>query len=453
MDDPDTSAATSVRIVRLTIDELFGPGSSPIDIEFKLDHRVTVLHGRNGSGKTITLKLIEAIQEGRFEVLAQYPLKRLRLDLSDGSSLAFEPRENPENSAEGAAVWKFEYTIQRIGTTEPLSNIIKNSQPDPLEEFSIQLDIALLKRRLGQGSTRQASKPDADPQRRAREVREKRLAPHREKHAALCELLDRLPEIKFIKADRLFVRTQHSADPSRENTKESAPELMVERLSQDIRQHIIEADRQYRLTSTRLDSSLPKRLFADHGELPSLDELERREIDLRDQTKRLLDVGLLREQPEEIDRSKLTEDQKKTFFIILQDREEKLAPFASVASKAQRLLDSLNRKLAPKSVRLDVEAGYQVFTANGDALPLDCLSSGEQHELVLLHELLFEVQPGSLILIDEPELSLHVTWQKDVLPDLLEIAKLAGLDIVLATHSPYIVGDYEDLMVRLGEPV
>ncbi|PRQ07394.1 hypothetical protein [Enhygromyxa salina] len=57
MDETSNSAAPSVRIVRLVIDELFGPGSSPIDIdiEFELDQRVTVLHGRNGSGKTITV--------------------------------------------------------------------------------------------------------------------------------------------------------------------------------------------------------------------------------------------------------------------------------------------------------------------------------------------------------------------------------------------------------------
>jgi predicted ATPase len=205
--------------------------------------------------------------------------------------------------------------------------------------------------------------------------------------------------------------------------------------------------------STHLDSSLPKRLFADHGELPSLDELGKRERNLHEQAARLVALGLLREQPDAIDRSDLTEDQKKTFFIILKDREEKLEPFASIAAKAQRLLDNLNRKLGPKSVRLNVETGYQVFSANGTPLPLRCLSSGEQHEFVLFHELLFDVQPGSLILIDEPELSLHVTWQTDVLPELLDIARLANLDIVLATHSTYIVGDRADLMVRLGAPV
>ncbi|MDF5732730.1 MAG: AAA family ATPase [Rhizonema sp. PD38] len=80
------------------------------------------------------------------------------------------------------------------------------------------------------------------------------------------------------------------------------------------------------------------------------------------------------------------------------------------------------------------------------------MSSGEQHELVLLYELLFKVQPDSLVLIDEPELSLHVGWQIQFLKDLQEITGLAYLDILMATHSPDIIQDRWDLTVELKGP-
>ena len=85
-------------------------------------------------------------------------------------------------------------------------------------------------------------------------------------------------------------------------------------------------------------------------------------------------------------------------------------------------------------------------------LPPEKLSSGEQHELVLLYELLFKVKPGSLILIDEPELSLHIAWQLEFLEDLQEITQLADLDVLIATHSPQIINDRWDLTVRLEGP-
>lgn len=130
----------------------------------------------------------------------------------------------------------------------------------------------------------------------------------------------------------------------------------------------------------------------------------------------------------------------------------KLKPFEPVVQKAQRLIASLNRKLKPKSVRLNVDTGYEILTASRQPLALSMLSSGEQHELVLLHELLFDVEEGSLILIDELELSLHVTWQEEFLPDIREIATLSSLDFLVATHSPYIVGEHDALMVKIGKP-
>ena len=89
----------------------------------------------------------------------------------------------------------------------------------------------------------------------------------------------------------------------------------------------------------------------------------------------------------------------------------------------------------------------------GQNLPLHSLSSGEQHELVLHYDLLFKTRPNTVVLIDEPEISLHVAWQKNFLSDLMEIVRISGFDAVVATHSPYIVGDRDDLMVGLGDPV
>jgi predicted ATP-binding protein involved in virulence len=57
-----------------------------------------------------------------------------------------------------------------------------------------------------------------------------------------------------------------------------------------------------------------------------------------------------------------------------------------------------------------------------------------------------------LILIDEPEMSLHVAWQRKFLEEISEIVKLAKLDIILATHSPQIINDRWDLTVKLKEP-
>jgi len=71
----------------------------------------------------------------------------------------------------------------------------------------------------------------------------------------------------------------------------------------------------------------------------------------------------------------------------------------------------------------------------------------------LLFELLFNAKENSLVLIDEPEISLHVVWQKEFLNDIQEIIKLQKIDIIIATHSPQIINNRWDLTVDLGELV
>jgi len=67
--------------------------------------------------------------------------------------------------------------------------------------------------------------------------------------------------------------------------------------------------------------------------------------------------------------------------------------------------------------------------------------------------LLFKAEENSLVLIDEPEISLHVVWQREFLNDIQEIIELQKIDVVIATHSPQIINDRWDLTVGLGESV
>ncbi|MBB2998293.1 hypothetical protein FHX57_000606 [Paraburkholderia tropica] len=73
-------------------------------------------------------------------------------------------------------------------------------------------------------------------------------------------------------------------------------------------------------------------------------------------------------------------------------------------------------------------------------LELANASSGQQQMLCSLFGLLSELTSHSLILIDEPELSLHPSWQMDFLTRLTTILEpFDGCHVIVATHSPLIV--------------
>lgn len=67
------------------------------------------------------------------------------------------------------------------------------------------------------------------------------------------------------------------------------------------------------------------------------------------------------------------------------------------------------------------------------------LSSGEQQLLTLALKLIAYVDFNTVVMIDEPELSLHVSWQRSIPEILRTVCERLGCSIVVATHSPIIV--------------
>ena len=104
-----------------------------------------------------------------------------------------------------------------------------------------------------------------------------------------------------------------------------------------------------------------------------------------------------------------------------------------------------------KSIAIDPETGISAIDRDSnEAIRLSELSSGEQHELVLIYELLFKVKEDAIILVDEPELSLHVSWQKRFISDLQKIQELKNMKVLIATHSPQIINDRWELVQELS---
>ncbi|HDZ69077.1 MAG TPA: ATP-binding protein [Phycisphaerales bacterium] len=94
---------------------------------------------------------------------------------------------------------------------------------------------------------------------------------------------------------------------------------------------------------------------------------------------------------------------------------------------------------ANKEIRFTDES-IEVSTLSGEKIGLASLSSGEKHILRILVEALLIGE--STLMIDEPELSMHVDWQKDLIRSLRSLNP--DTQLILATHSPEIMADVPD---------
>ncbi len=92
--------------------------------------------------------------------------------------------------------------------------------------------------------------------------------------------------------------------------------------------------------------------------------------------------------------------------------------------------------------KFEFEAGKLVVETDHGPLAHERLSSGEKQLIILLVEALLQDRRPHVFLADEPELSLHIAWQRRILPAVRELNPNA--QIVAATHSPEVASKYRD---------
>ena len=90
---------------------------------------------------------------------------------------------------------------------------------------------------------------------------------------------------------------------------------------------------------------------------------------------------------------------------------------------------------------------------SGDTFDIEALSTGEKTLLSKVLYLYFKDYKNKVILIDEPELSLHPSWQNRVLKIYENFAKMNNCQIIIATHSPHIVGSAKSESLRVLKKV
>ena len=107
----------------------------------------------------------------------------------------------------------------------------------------------------------------------------------------------------------------------------------------------------------------------------------------------------------------------------------------------------VNSFLEGKSVGVDEGGKLKIESYSPSELNPFILSSGEKQILILLTQALLRVDDPVVYIADEPELSLHVLWQEKLLDSLVTLG--GEIQVIVATHSPDIVGKFRDKIINL----
>lgn len=444
MTDPQLLRVQSIRVDRLF--DLFDPR-----VDLKLAERVTILHGPNGVGKTMLLRMVNALLDGRYSLFQRVPFRRFALELTDDSRVELAPVSAKPSKKQRPLL---RLILFRAGKEVDRHDVSANQ--DVLSMAEAVTGRFPWVRRIGDDLWTDDREPGLlsaeDIVSRYANDFPTRLRP--EKNSSDPSWLNDLRStvrVHLIEAQRLLRVTYD--DPRRYRTGPRSLFTVLD-YARDLKAIINDTMARYGQQSQSLDQSFPQRLLNNHTAMLPAAALKERMEKLDTRRAELKEIGLLDEPGshpfDTAALDSLDAAQKSVMALYVEDTERKLSVLDDLARRARLLLDNVNRKFHHKRIRIDRELGLVAEGSQNRPLGLDVLSSGEQHELVLHYDLLFRVLPNTLVLIDEPELSLHPAWQKRFLPDLLEIVETAQFDVLMATHSPFIVGDRSDLMIGLG---
>ena len=446
-----------MRIKKIGIKNLFGIFHHGIPLNMK--DRITIIHGPNGYGKTVLLTMLNALFNANYRAINSVPFTELSVEFEDKSSLILKKRYKIETEGRNGTGLLFELTK---GRSKPKTYLLEPR----ISQQEIRFPLSIIEKEIPTldriGSDTWIHIPTQEP-------------------LSLIEVLDRfgdrLPNvyhriprtgkepdwlqkirssihIRFIEAQRLYTFSKLRRPRDYEGMPPMVPS--VNSYSEELANQIQAKLAEYATLSQSLDRTFPTRLVKESSALaPTKEELRNNLGELEEKRSRLMAAGLL-DKEREIDfkdMQQIDESNRNVLSVYIEDVKKKLSVLDELTNKIDLLVKIINNRFLYKKLSISKKDGFMFKSSEGKAILPTKLSSGEQQELVLLYELLFKVTPNSLILIDEPELSLHVLWQQEFLKDLEDIIKIAGLDFLIATHSPQIIHDRWDLAIELKGPI
>ena len=458
-----------MRITKISVTGLFGMFDH--EIELNQESRITIVHGPNGVGKTMLLRLIQDLFDQGFTLLHDIPFIQLRIEFDNGGCVTVHRSEKIVTNLESEAS-----VVKHVPEIGRFSKVVRGAHDGPLAHVSIDFEDS---------------------------TGEKHVtfeAPYIYAHEISSALKD-MPEFELELVEtwideRLYWRDADTDKVYKEDSLFAAyPELFASFYSDDVDWfRSIKSNVQTRLFQTRRwydDAKLLRPLLQDSSTVDDSDDSiydvvsrddfalgwlafrakdyfarlhQRRQILMEARAKfdaavsemseDLKSYSLFDFDHEDVEEMELIEQQ------VLEVREMMLAILHKEVAATNDFLklrltfeEIMNERFLFKSIRLDPEVGIKIVSQDGKDIQLHDLSSGEQHLLVLFYQLLFDTEPDTLVMIDEPELSMNVVWQRNFLKDLERIVELRKFDVLIATHSPEVIYDKWDWTVALGAKV
>lgn len=452
-----------MKLQRIEVEELFGIYDYSMNLF--TGENITIIDAPNGMGKTTVLKLIKASVEGELTVLDSIPFKRFRLEFDNKQIIEIQKKDTFK-SVFDVDIFQLRNCIAHCDDNKNLFDNIIYRINGKEYSFTIQRDFLMMFTRRYMNPRVINSNEGMVGKTKLIDYLEEDMLFRNDIFSAdeLYEALRKYTKslnIYFIKANRLFKNPTEQMG-RRRGMEHKEPISSVALYRNELKEMIMSAGRKYADESEKLDRTFPKRVIEGilgerETEVYEFEQINTMLRELETNRSELGTLGLITESEDSLinipEQNELKRETRIFLSNYIDDNIIKLDIYKDLAHKLDVLRDIVNEKngFSDKEMRFSAKEGVIFKSKNGKEIPIEKLSSGEKNNFVLFYELIFKCARHSLILVDEPEISLHVSWQQEFINELIEICNIKGMQGIVATHSPSIVHNHWDLLVDLEE--
>lgn len=380
-----------MKLKNIKIDNLFGLEQNNFDIELYPDEKITILYGFNGVGKTSIIKLINASISCNLAILFNMKFSKVIITFEDNSKV-----EIKRDSDLPARILRMRAKRENMDAYHPISfKFIETTGIEKSYNFRLV------------GSEKHIAHEYLYPQ---------------------C--LDDESKIKIREIQDILLKKidLHSILANRDFNRIINPELFGNRVKFNERNQNQKLVICSKIEAKSIYNCLKQQLENDAHNNP-LQFYPNANLSFSSVPEEFYYYAQIEDKLEELNK-KIYESKD----VYLTD--EKISLFENIVNNKMGLLYK-NVRLTNKELILE--------NIYNDDPPIgrNMLSSGEKNIICLFLELIFLSKENSVFFIDEPETSLHISWQSKLVKSFFDVCKNKNIQIIIATHSPDVIDAYE----------
>jgi len=134
---------------------------------------------------------------------------------------------------------------------------------------------------------------------------------------------------------------------------------------------------------------------------------------------------------------------------FIQGLQARLNALEHLKNTIKVFISSVNSYFSEKEVTFHISKGFTIrHSENEPPIDFETLSSGERQFLLLLCNTITVSDKATIFIIDEPEISLNVKWQRKLLNTLLNFTKDKFVQFIIATHSIEIINSHKNNLIK-----